>query len=1224
MTLNIKLIYIPIHNNSFSDMYKTINKICILFAMAFPGLISGQTGDLEKNFADPPNEYSLLPFWSWNGTLKPDKLKWQIDQMMEKGIYGAFMHARAGLDESETPYFSEGFWDAVDTTIRYSALKGFQACLYDEDKWPSGSAGGLTLKVNREEFIKKALVYNKMEVVGPQTIRLNLQMKPMAVFAGRITTTGSYDHSSQIDLTDKAAKEWNVPEGRWAIISFEMVQDPDEQIDYLDSAAVARFIEITHEEYYKRFGKYFGNTIPGIFFDEIYANLSKMGTNIFWTDDFLKRFRKLKGYGLTDNLPLIIFNDPEKSAKIRYDYFDVVKELYLNAWFKQYADWCAQHKIWATGHTAEKLLHYKREADYFTTMGQLQVPGADNEEYRYGFPRMIDWYNAKQISSIANLYDRERVMAEAMGGGGYIIPLEEYRYGFAMLAVYGINMFIPHLFHYTMDTPESQADWPPSWFFRNPYWKYFKPLADFASRLSFMNSQGKPVIDVAILYPLTDLWVNGYPERIDDTFYKEVQQKLIDSHIEFDIIDPESLSKASVEKGNLRIGKGEYRLLILPAIHAIRTDVGNQINNFVELGGTVIALKDIPQQSENGTGNDELVATDMRSLFGIAPFSLRAGEYYQWNNDYTEHYTFQLNRAGGAALFSRFLNQLPEMINSRIIPDFEVKSENARFLRFNHRQVDGKEIYLLVNERSARENYLISLRNSGVPSIWNPETGNIEPIDNYQVKDRRLEVSLDFGPRECYYLVIDQGKPDSSRVIIEKTQIKEGQAIPLDGDWQFQLAQHVLDYQWSPEIEADTIALPVMKFKVERHSKEGTENSWSSSDFNDSTWKTVKVVDVFNKIAGIQRYLSHWDAWWISYYDPALHIANIEGGDRTFKKQIRLETTVKEARLDITADHSYELIINGKTAGSDNNWENVESYILSEFFHPGENTIEIKTRNTRGLLFEGNIVLLNGKNLMIRSDDTWIASAANRDWRPAFQFAAPPLGSWGNIAKPGSISKFPVTVWYRQQLPPGAFAIRKPVIKGEYRIYINGVEVTQLEDKGIIDFNGSVKPGKNVISVMVIATDEQCGLIQPIEAVCGKVTIPLIPWNMLGQEWYSGRAIYTKKVEIQDDYLHKENQVILNLGKVNYFAEIWVNGKLVTYCPWPPYEANITDYLKKGSNNISVVVANLQANEATWNILDKNINNQAARWWHNGSIMREKDKLVSGLLGSVSIIISER
>ncbi len=77
------------------------------------------------------------------------------------------------------------------------------------------------------------------------------------------------------------------------------------------------------------------------------------------------------------------------------------------------------------------------------------------------------------MASVANLYGRQRVGAEALGGAGWTFTLESGRYGFHMLAAHGLNFFVPHLFHYAIDHPENDGDWPNSWFFQNPYWKYF-------------------------------------------------------------------------------------------------------------------------------------------------------------------------------------------------------------------------------------------------------------------------------------------------------------------------------------------------------------------------------------------------------------------------------------------------------------------------------------------------------------------------------------------------------------------------------------------------------------------------------------------------------------------------------------------------------------------------------------------------------------------------------
>ncbi|MEZ5103611.1 MAG: glycosyl hydrolase [Draconibacterium sp.] len=1228
----------------------------------FPAIVNAQVAELQRNFKSPSAEYSILPFWSWNGTLTADKLTWQIDQMLDKGVYGAFMHARAGLDESETPYFSDGFWAAVDTTIKYSAKKGFNAYLYDEDKWPSGSAGGRTVAANPEEFIKKGLFYNKMEVFGPQTITINLHEKPMAVFAGRISANGKYDFSSQIDLTEKAGKEWNVPDGLWAIISFEIVKDPGEQIDYLDSAAVAKFIEITHEEYYKRYGMYFGNTIPGIFFDEIFANFSKMDNNIFWTDDFIQQFKSIKGYDLSENLPLLFFSDPVFSAKVRFDYFDVVRKLFIKAWFKQYADWCEKHHIWATGHTTEKLTHYRRQSDYFSTMGQLQVPGADNEEYRYGFPRMIDWYNTKQISSIANLYNRKRVMVEAMGGGGYTIPLEEYRYGFSMLGAYGINMFIPHLFHYEMNTPESQSDWPPSWFFRNPYWKYFKPLADFGSRISFMISQGDEVCDVAVLYPLTGAWEGGYPDKSDDTFYKDVQQNLIDNHINYNIIDPESLVKATIADKKIVAGKGKYSILVLPEIQTIRTEAIVQIERFIENGGMVIALKGLPSLSEMGPTGDELVNSTVKKLFGIKASDLRQQEYYHWNADKTKHYISKSNQEGGTAYFSRFLAELPEMIHSRIKPDLQVLSENTGFFHFNHHRIDNIESYLFVNDKNSAEKYRISIRETGTPSIWDPETGEVLTFGNYRLNDGRMELILDFKPRQSYFLVLNPEQSKTSESLIENTDLtdyritetgnsvkiegwgKSGEAhfvelqtieeqvikrwkselglaeINVTGDWQFQFVPHKLDYIWSSSVASDTISLPIMKFQPERILGEGLKKNWRSDNFNDSNWKVVKITDEYNRKQGIQRYLSDWDAAWISYYDFSKHLPEISGENCTFKKELFISNAVKSAKLAITSDPEYELFVNGIKVGNGIDWKKVGVSEISEFLKTGNNNIEVKTQNTRGLLIQGDIHLKNGEIIPVKSDESWMVSLSEAEAQSAFRFSDPPLGVWGNIRSPLQKVEFPITVWYRRLLPPGVTSLLKPDVKGKYSIFINGIKLNPDWSGDICDISGWMNQKNNFISISVVADDETCGLIQPLKLICKKVEKPLVSWDEMGVSWYSGRAMYSKNIEIPSEYINKQTRLILDLGQVNYFAEIWVNGKLVTFCPWAPFEVDISHFVRSGENEITVVVANLRANEASWNILDNNIDNKAARWWHNGSLMREKEKLESGLKGPVKIV----
>lgn len=1200
---------------------------------------------LVQHFKNPPPEYSLLPFWSLNNTLDSGKLNGQIDQMLDKGVYGAFMHAREGLDQSATPYFSDGWWTAIEAAVKHAHAKGFYTYLYDEDKWPSGSAGGRTIQANPERNIKKILRYNEFQVQAPQTIRLDLVANPVAIYAGRITDRGVYDFSSQVDLISLAGKEWQAPAGRWSVICFNMIKDPEQQINYMDSATVADFLHITHDEYYRRLGPYFGNTIPGVFFDEIYANSRDRRNNIFWSDDFLTQFRELKGYDLKPYLPLLILNDPKLSPAKRFDYFDAVRIIYGKAWFTQYAKWAADHHIWVTGHTTEELIQYIRQSDYFFTEGQLQVPCTDNEDFRYGFPRAIDFYNPKQISSIGHMYGRKRVAAEAMGGGGYTIPLEEYRYGFSMLGVYGVNMFVPHLFHYSMERPENQADWPPSWFYQNPYWKYFKPLANYAQRISYMLSQGKHQCKVAIVYPLTQTWLGGYTTPVSDEYYRDVQRMLLDNHIDYDVIDPYSLAHATSTSQGMQAGSGQYQVLILPGITAIQSEGMKKIQDFVAKGGILVGLKKLPSASEKGTPQDAGILHAVTDIFGFAPRELEQVQYRSEDIQRTSRVIVH-NNGKGKGMFTRYIEALPAIIRSRAATDLVTEGEGNEWLQHQHRKVGGKEVYYFVNSRKAQHSYKVSLAQTGRPQLWDPETGEVTDISNYRIHNNRLELQLDFDPWQSYFIVLlPEEMRNNNQLMVTKTDLsglevirhadavsisgwsagngnhqlsflngnttvtKEWRSkaslpvIDIKGDWEFRLGSKTLAETWTANPGKDTVALPVMQFR---------------SQFN-NRWKQIKVKDIFSTSTGCTRYLSNWDASWISYYDNSMHLAEVGGGVVYFRKELHLDNEPGNAVLDMAADESYELSVNGKMVGAKDHGKEPTRYDIRAFLKRGDNSIFVKTANTKGLLLQASIEQGSGKNILLVSDESWQASKDQVTWLPALNYAYPPQGAWGKISRPGAAVSFPCETEYQQELPPGAEAIVKPAIKGRYEVWVNGQRV-DFKGASIADISRYLKERNNMLSLRVTVNSYAEGLLEPVEVICGKTRLPSGPWSEHALGWYSGKAIYTQSIDIDAAYCNETTKLLLDLGQVNHFAEIWVNDRLVTYRAWAPFKADITRFVHPGKNKIAIVVANLLANEATWSMLDDNIDNRDARWWNFGSIMREKDKLVSGLQGPVQLV----
>ena len=108
----------------------------------------------EALFRNPPAAFRGAPFWAWNDLLTKEELARQIDVFKEMGLGGFHMHVRTGL---QNPYMDEDFLELVKSCVEKAKREGMLAYLYDEDRWPSGAAGG---KVTKDErFRARSLLF---------------------------------------------------------------------------------------------------------------------------------------------------------------------------------------------------------------------------------------------------------------------------------------------------------------------------------------------------------------------------------------------------------------------------------------------------------------------------------------------------------------------------------------------------------------------------------------------------------------------------------------------------------------------------------------------------------------------------------------------------------------------------------------------------------------------------------------------------------------------------------------------------------------------------------------------------------------------------------------------------------------------------------------------------------------------------------------------------------
>ena len=117
-----------------------------------------------------------------------------------------------------------------------------------------------------------------------------------------------------------------------------------------------------------------------------------------------------------------------------------------------------------------------------------------------------------------------------------------------------------------------------------------------------------------------------------------------------------------------------------------------------------------------------------------------------------------------------------------------------------------------------------------------------------------------------------------------------------------------------------------------------------------------------------------------------------------------------------------------------------------------------------------------------------------------------------------------------------------------------------------------------------------------------------------GIRYFSGTATYSKDFTVDN----LDGQVILDLGEVYHIAEVIVNGKSVRTFWKVPYEVEITEYLKQGSNSLEIRVTNLWPNRL---IGDARLPESERLTYTSFPFYSPEDSLqTAGLIGPVRIL----
>lgn len=553
------------------------------------------------------NEYKPAVFWGFNDVLEKEELSRQLDELLKVGCSGGFLHSRVGL---VTEYMSTEWLDVVRHCCQAAKEKGTALWLYDEDRFPSGYAGGAVLEEN-DALRTKALC------LIPEGQQQNYNIL-------KVYKTVSED-GRDYTIALCAAGDGNPNfEGKC-------------YVDLLDPETTRAFIRHTHEKYKEAVGEYFGKELKGIFSDE-FTYTQKAAFPCFtvpFTTDLEQDFERRYGYDLTECMEKLFF-DREGYPTVRRDFYELVTNRFMESFTIPYNTWCEENGLVFTGH----LIH----EDFLTT--QPEWSGAVMPHYAHiGMPG-IDKLGSdpnylltvKQLTSVTEQLGK-RSLCEAFGCSGHQFGPGEMKRVADWLFVLGINFINPHLTLYSA-RGERKRDYPPDFSWRQPWFETGKDSFDHITRVCEKMHQGKVHTDVLLIHPIQSVWAEISPvhkknptfsiwspknenagqnyitetERFQKPFL-DLSNQLLEAGIHYHYGDEMILQDYGRFADGLFVGQCRYRKVIVPPVSVLRPHTVELLCRMAEHSGkdSVIFIGSIPACIPEDKADLFAVVADVRA-----------------------------------------------------------------------------------------------------------------------------------------------------------------------------------------------------------------------------------------------------------------------------------------------------------------------------------------------------------------------------------------------------------------------------------------------------------------------------------------------------------------------------------------------------------------------------------------------------------------------------------
>ncbi|MFK0166397.1 carbohydrate-binding protein [Rhizobium sp. NPDC090279] len=597
-------------------------------------------------FEAPSIAFQPAAYWFWHSIPDTRTSSRQLTDFKARGISTIYVQARLSMPRQD--YLSDAFIAAYRDAMEIAAELGMSAGIYDDYNWISGQAAGRTVK-GRDGLRERHLFWSQGSQRGGAItgIRvpwaagmsahilewqyeggepawcdwtLEAALLHPAVNLARPEQITDVTHLTKIVEAGEQSCRFefarDVPDGFILTVFLSARSLTSHLINYLLPEAAESFIERGLEPLVTALDGLIPDPVSHIFYDQPAPGFYRwdqltgnLENSLPFSSSLAAAIESRTGLPLGTALLALVIDIGPRTPIVRARLYAAVSELTNSAFFGTLRQWAQQRGLAMTGH--EILPHVGSwslnggfsgidpriapAVDFFGIDSFRDMTAADANNFSAQLaPKLAD--------SVARANGRSRCIVETYAtalrspvraAGQWELTLETMRAHAIRLHCLGMRQSIWHGLYQTDgrdDDPtpfvNPRFDFPPGLNFE-PWWFVHDLFASETARLSAFMEPGRPLMRVAILYPLHTAWSEG-PRHLHASHVGLWSEALLKNRTDFLFVSEEALSTAQLHPDGIEISGQVFEAVVLPAVSVMESRPAiDVLNRFASIGGHV-------------------------------------------------------------------------------------------------------------------------------------------------------------------------------------------------------------------------------------------------------------------------------------------------------------------------------------------------------------------------------------------------------------------------------------------------------------------------------------------------------------------------------------------------------------------------------------------------------------------------------------------------------------